>query len=164
MFSNISQQRRRSLSIACIILAFWLCFIFVSIWQFLKSLKDNGLEKMYYFVEFFSGIKGTKKARVYALIFLLRRTVLCWIVLLFQRLMSLTVLNSVFVFFQLWYLLFSWILKPFNDVKDNILEIMNEVFYTFLWSSLIYFQTKDKWSTVFENAYIGVMLFNNLIL
>ena len=163
MFSNISGGRRLSLSIACFIVTFWVVFMLVSIWQFIKSLKDNNLEKMYYFVEFFSGIKGTRKARIYALMFLLRRTILCWIVLLFHEIMSLTTLNSVFVFFQFCYLIFSVFFKPFSELKDNALEVINEIFYTILWSTLIYYKSEDRWNKVFEYTYIGIMMVNNFI-
>ena len=163
MFSNINGGRRFSLSIACFIVTFWVVFMLVSFWQFIKSLKDNNLEKMYYFIEFFSGIKGTRKARIYALMFLLRRTILCCIVLLFHEIMSPITLNSVIAFFQIWYLFYSVIIRQFSELKDNILEILNEVFYTILWSLLIFFKAEEKWSTTFENFYIGLMIWNNLL-
>ena len=163
MYSGSSVNRRRSIGVAYFVAVFCVAFICTSVWQFFKSLNDNNLNKMYYFIEFFSGIKGTRKARIYALMFLLRRTVLCCIVLLLHDVMSLTVLNSTFVLFQVCYLWFSVFFKPFSEIKDNILEMMNEVFYTLLWSSLIYFQTQDKWSQVFENIYIGLMMLNNWI-
>ena len=144
MFSNSSNQRRISLSIACLIISSCTGFVWLSVWQYFKSLKDVDIKNMFYFTEFFSGVKATGKARVYSVIFLLRKTVFWWIVLLLHKLMSLTLLNSAFVLVQFWYLSFCVIVRPLAEVKDNIVEIFNETIFIVLWSLLILYQSADQ--------------------
>ena len=163
MFSNSSTSRQVSLSIACLIIVFCAGFICLSVWQYFKSLKDVSFDSMLYFTEFFSGIKATGKARVFSLIFLLRRTMFCWIVLLLHHAMSLTLLNSAFVLVQLCYLSFCIIVRPLAEVKDNIIEIFNEVFYLILWSSLIYYRSVEQWSLTFEYIFIALIILSNMI-
>ena len=163
MFSNSNDARRVSLSIACLIITFCAGFVCLAVWQYFKSLKDVDLESMIYFTEFFSGIKATGKARVFSMFFLLRRIVFCWIVLLLHHTMSLTLLNSTFVLVQLCYLSFCVIVRPFSEVKDNILEIINEVFYLMLWSSLIYYRSVEQWSLTFEYIFILFIALSNMI-
>ena len=163
MFLNSSTARRISLSIACLIIAFCAGFVCLSVWQYFKSLKDVDLESMFYFTEFFSGIKATGKARVFSMIFLLRRIVFCWIVLLLHKSISLTLLNSIFVLIQLCYLSFCIIVRPFAEVKDNIAEILNEALYLMLWSSLIYYRSVEQWSLAFEYIFILLIVISNII-
>ena len=163
MFSSSSTARQVSLSVACLIIVFCVGFICLSIWQYLKSLKDVNLDSMIYFTEFFSGIKSTGWAKVFSLIFLMRRTVFCWIVLLLHHAMSLTLLNSTFVLIQFCYLSFWVIVRPLAEVKDNIIEIINEVFYLMLWSLLIYYQSVEQWSLTFEYIFIALIILSNII-
>ena len=163
MFSSSSYARRVSLSIAYLIIAFCAGFVCLSVWQYFKSLKDVSLESMIYFSEFFNGIKANGKARTYSTIFLLRRTVFCWIVLLLHKSMSLTLLSSTFVLVQFCYLSFFIIVRPLAEVKDNIVEIFNETIFIVIWSMLIFYQSADQWNKELENAFIGLVVLSNAI-
>lgn len=72
------------------------------------------------------------KARLYAVMFLFRRTILCLIVLLTHDILNLFIRTLTFVVFQLVYFGYIILLKPFVEFKDNLLEIVNEVIYTIL--------------------------------
>ena len=163
MFSSSSDSKQVSLSIACLIIAFCAGFVCLSVWQYFKSFKDVSLESMIYFTEFFSGIKANGKARTYSTIFLLRRTVFCWIVLLLHKSMFLTLLSSTFVLVQFCYLSFFIIVRPLAEVKDNIVETFNETIFIVLWSMLIFYQSADQWNKELENAFIGLVVLSNAV-
>lgn len=135
----------------------------LSLWQWVKNSKKTNLESVTYFFEFFSGIRGSKRARLYSLLFLIRRTLFCCIVIFFNVEWSLIAKISLYVSVQLIYLSLIMFLRPFAEFKDNMLEIINEVFYTILCVSLLYLNRPDRWNKVFENCYMGLILLNNII-
>ena len=161
-FNGSNEQRRRSLPTAWLIVAFIVAFACVWVWQYVKSLNEANLSTMCYFIEFFSGIKPSKAARLHAIMFFVRRTALWLTLILLKNVMSLTLLNSLFVLFQFCYLWFSVFARPFIEQKDNISEILNEIMYTVLWSLLIFFKSEQDWSKTFEGIYISLIVFNNI--
>jgi hypothetical protein len=46
------------------------------------------------------------------------------------------------------------LIRPFNQVKDNIAEVANELVFTTLMAGLIYFNKESAWSTTSISAYL----------
>jgi cysteine-rich repeat protein len=156
-------SRRYSRMIAITLIVLCCIFLLLSVYQWIKTFWNNNLKSMHYFIYFFSGIRGTWKARLYAMMFILRRSLLWSIVIFLDTKNGLFYKTLFFVTVQFLYLSLSIIIRPFSEVKDNICEIINEVVYTILWGSLFYLNAERRWSEISEKAYISLIMFNNLM-
>jgi hypothetical protein len=50
-------------------------------------------------------------------------------------------------------------MRPFNTIKDNLIETINEIIYTILISSLLYLNSKSTWQDYFKYIYISLIMF-----
>ena len=115
------------------------------------------------FGEFFEGIKMRKKFKLYSPILLIRKTI--YILLLLTLIAaSSRFLIAILSFIQIMYFVYIWMLRPFEEIKCNIIEIINELFFLVLLSSLIYLNTENKWSSTFILIYIWIIAFNSIII
>ena len=62
----------------------------------------------------------------------------------------------------MFYAIYIIILRPYQDVKGNIIEILNEVYYTILLGGLIYVNKKEDWSSLKTNIYMYFMVSNTV--
>lgn len=70
---------------------------------------------------------------------------------------------SWFVGSQIIYTIVIVLLRPLKDGKDNTIEIINELFYSGLWLTLIFWNSEDHWSKKGAWLYIGAMISNSSI-
>ena len=157
-----SDIRFFSLSFAVWLSALLVLFGILALYQWFISNRQGDIESMLYFAEFFASVKSSKKSRFYALMFILRRSILWSIVILFSGAYSLFGKTVFFTGIQLIYLSYILIERPFKDKKDNIWEIINELIYSVLWGSLLFLKDEQAWTDYYEKIYVGLMLANNL--
>ena len=141
---------------------FLLCFclwiiLFVSCFSYSSyEVSKNSHNK---FGEIFYGLKVQRKARLYLPILLTRRAIF---VILLMTLISIEswILISILSFIQLFYFVFIIILRPFESIKDNIIEISNEIFYCILLWFLIFWNSEENWSPKITEVYIWIITSN----
>ena len=114
-------------------------------------------------IHWFSGLKESRISRIYSLLFWLRRQLFCVLILLFKDLNMITKI-SVYATIQFVYMVLCCCLRPFKMTKDAIIDSINELIYLVLCILLVYFNTSDRWSSVISNAYIWIIISNNLVL
>ena len=114
-------------------------------------------------IHWFSGLKESRISRIYSLLFWLRRQLFCVLILLFKDLNMITKI-SVYASIQFVYMVLCCCLRPFKMTKDAIIDSINEFIYLVLCILLVYFNTSDRWSSVISNAYIWIIISNNLVL
>jgi hypothetical protein len=128
----------------------------VKLWY--TRVSKSKCKKKTKFKELFVGLKKSKFALAYNLLILSRRMYLAlWIICL-----SLIPLDKHLVgatFLQLVHASLIVLIRPFKKVKDNIIEILNEVTFTILMALLIRFNKKAIWSRTSISVYIYVMIF-----
>ena len=150
-----------SLSISFILLVLWLGLIVfaacLSLSSYeIKEKQHNQLD------EFFTGLKPEKKYRVYIAILLSRRIIFV-IMLLTFKFWSPTIVVSILVLLQLAYLIYMCILRPFDDIKANVIEIINETVFLILLCSLLLYSSELKWTETSVFILIFIMVLNSLI-
>ena len=159
---DVSQTLRRiSLIFAFVILTLCLSLILISV--LLALLTNVSSQQMHTKLgEFFIGLKGQKKYRFYTAWLLTRRTiyVALLVTVTFIPLRALLIALSIV---QICYAIFIGIFRPYEEIKDNFIEIMNEIFFIFLLSFLIFVNSEDGWTYTKSVIYIGVLALNNLI-
>ncbi|CAI2374156.1 unnamed protein product [Moneuplotes crassus] len=137
----------------------WGAFVAVCIWQWKKSKSPLRFARQYYFVEFFQGVRNTWKARVYSALFLTKRLTLVALVTLLEVFPMLAKV-IIFITIQLSCCITIVILRPFESVRNNIIEIVNEVVFLVCSSLMVHFNTKGKWKSWHEKMYINLILSN----
>ena len=118
--------------------------------------KHNKLE------EFFEGMKLQKKFRVFIAILMIRRFlfILFWVTL--ASIPSRAIIGLL-VPIELAFIVYAIIFKPFQEVKANIIQIVNEVSFFLLLSALLVYNTSTDWTVTFSYIYIQVIIITNII-
>ena len=126
-------------------------------WLFVSSYQTFA-DKHNMLGEFFEGMKQNKKSKLYALLLILRRTLFVAILVCFDS-MQHTVQVVVLLILQLFYLSSIIFIRPYEKVKDNIIEIINEVYFFWCLIWLNFFYLKDKWTQFATNSFIIIVFF-----
>ena len=112
--------------------------------------------------DFFEGLKPQRKFKIYTCIFLIRRIVYIFLLIILSSISS-RLLLSILSIFQIGYLVYVIILRPFEGIKSNIIEIMNEIYFFLLLFSLVFLQTENNWSSMITDLYVWVLASNTII-
>ena len=123
---------------------------------------DLEAQKKYKCKELLAGLKNKKSARLYPFLLLLRRiAIISW--LLCMSSYSKYTLVLFLVTFQVFYLIAFILTRPFEAIDDNLVEMANEIFFTFSCSCLLYLNTPAKWEGYATEAFLWVLLSNNSV-
>ena len=119
-----------------IVLIILLLFTIFSLWLLLKKNQDDESNK---YKEFFNGMKKKFCWRLFITIWMLRRLIF---VLLFIILTPISPILTIQIlsFIQLAYFIILLVIRPYTEIKDNLVEIINEVFlwvYIYFGSGII---------------------------
>ena len=118
------------------------CILVISHYAIYLKIPLTDLSKK--FTELYSEIKDTKFNRFYSSIFMLRRTLIVWVIIsdnFFSNTVALRVRSIAFAIIQLWALLFKCSL-PFKELKDNIVEVVNDLILFMISLTLTIWQDK----------------------
>jgi hypothetical protein len=115
-----------------------------------------------YFKELFSGLKPTRAARLYFSTFILRRFLSVFIIVP-GELMSLFTRIVLFAGVHSGVFVFTFAVRPFQGVKDNIIEAINDLSFWGLSCILVHFNSKDAWDDTSANTVIYFMLGMSLL-
>ena len=69
-----------------------------------------------------------------------------------------------FVVVQILYLSYIVGLRPQGSSKENLIDVINEVFYTYFVMFLLYYNSEERWSETITEAYFWIMMSNNFVL
>ena len=113
-----------------------IAFFIISVCQFFAfKVRNNGHKK---FSEFYTGLKKKRISKLYSIFLLLRRLLLVCLFLYGQSLyfmIHVCCLCSV----QFMYLVQIAITRPFEFKHNNLIEIINEVYFWFACMLLLYY-------------------------
>ena len=158
-FNVSSRTRTISLIFAFLSLVFWLSIIGTAIYLLFSSYikSENDHNKI---GEFLLGLKD-KEGKLYSLLLLVRRFTFVAILIVFASKSPIMVI-AVLWWLQLIYLIYLIILRPFDETKSNIIEIMNELYFTGLLGCLIRYNTEARWNHFSTTLYISILLSNSI--
>ena len=113
--------------------------------------------------EYLSGVKNTNSARLYPFLALFRRSLMItWLVLPKTLGIENSTLGLLLV--QVPYLVYIIIVRPMDRKKNNMVEIINELFLTLIISFLSYFNTESKWNGQLTKLFMYIVLGNTAII
>src|SRR5690606_22010048 len=111
----------------------------------------------------YAGLRNTNWARSMSLMFFGRRLIFI-ILLIFFELSPTKITIYIMLGFQLAYLGIVITVKPYEYLSDNVVDITNEVFFTGFVGWFLHFNSRSSWSSKSENAFIGLMMLNSLVI
>ena len=123
------------------------------------KLKDNEHNKL---GELFEGLKNNKRSRFYITVLLLRRFIFVTILIVLSTIPS-RALIGILSPLQILYLWLVVYLKPYKEIKWNIIEIINEVYFSLLFLSLLYLNTRTEWISLITNIYMWILASNTIV-
>ena len=111
---------------------------------------------------FFWGIQQNKSHKFYVTLLLLRRFwfVILLITWLFMSSRALIIVLSLIQFF---YILSLSYLRPYEETKWNLIEILNEIYFGFLVLFLAIVNIEDEWNSTKTNTYMWVLVSNTIV-
>ena len=112
--------------------------------------------------EFFSGLKSSKKHRLYVAFLVLRRWIFVAVLISFNS--SLVIIKTaILTGVQLLYLISMIVRRPFEDTKCNIIEILNELIFLLLLGSLLIYNSEVAWTETVAYIYIWIIGSNTVV-
>ena len=112
--------------------------------------------------EFFIGIQQNKRHKFYVALLLLRRFLFV-ILLITWLFMSSRVLIIVLSLIQFFYISSLIYLRPYEEAKDNLIEILNEIYFGLLALFLAIVNIEDQWNSTKTNTYMWVLVSNPFV-
>ena len=112
--------------------------------------------------EIFNGIKMEKKYKIYASLIIIRKIIFVFL-LIFLMSISSKLLIGILSWIQLIYIVYLFLTKPYLEVKGNMIEIINEVYFLLLLSNLALLNEKSDWTSSKISIYSSVMTSNNIV-
>ncbi|CAI2379798.1 unnamed protein product [Moneuplotes crassus] len=120
-------------------------------------------DRYYKLGEFFSGVRLNKYARLYSFLRCFRKLfIILW--LLICSFLDSWILCVGFLVLQLSYFIIIILLKPFDRVENNIIEMINEVIFTLLIGICIIFDQDQEWTSLPTNLFNYTILSNSIII
>ena len=112
--------------------------------------------------EFFNGLKMQRRFKLHAFMLMLRRIMFVVLLLTWDSVTS-RLLIGVLTFLQLIYLAYVWFMRPFWQIKDSLIEIVNEIYFLLLLSALIYLNEESYWSSSATSIYMWSISSNTMV-
>ena len=153
----------RSISLSFSILAIVMYALVLIVLQYLTFSSYKLIEGKHNMLEeFFRGLKVDRKHKFYSTMHFLRRAlfVLLLITWTFAHSKALiAILSSV----QFVYVIFlSWV-RPYVEVKWNLIEILNEIYFSILLAVLFILNNESDWTSLKTNIYMWTLVSNTLV-
>ena len=127
--SESAEDNGLSYSFALLGLIASLAFFLIPVHYF--KYRQVGTIQTSYLAELYDGFKDTSWSKLYMFIFILRRFAMA-IVIVFMRDANVWVKCIIYTLIQIAALVYTFIVKPFEETKDNQIEMVNEITYTIL--------------------------------
>ena len=118
--------------------------------------KHNMLE------EFFRGLKENRKHKFYSTMQFLRRALFVILLTTWASVHS-KVLIAILLSIQTAYVIYlSWV-RPYVEIKGNIIEILNEIYFGVLLAFLLLLNTESDWTSLKTSIYMWALVSNTLV-
>ena len=153
---STSSRRSVSLSISFIILLLWISFIIFIFYKWHEAKQKTKLQNMKFTRNFFESIKDSNVARFNILKYLIQRFLL-WVIAVFWTKGNIYIKLTVYLIIHLHCFVYIAIVRPFDNIKENCFEIVNDGFYVVLIILLFYWNTESTWTKTFEVLYISII-------
>ena len=139
---------------------FWIflgTLLILFIWEVLLLYCKNPINsgKVWKYQELFEGLKNKKVARLNSFVFI---SVRLWSILLIVLCSNTHIKIILFILVNVFYWGYLILFRPFEEVKDNITEGINQILFLVLTLPLIFLTKEQEWNIIYVNIYLYMML------
>ena len=157
-------ERLKIISLVFAIFILCLCFCLIIVVISLSLSKYEAIEEKHNKIEeLFSGVRMEKKSKIYVAVQLIRRAIFVTLLITLVSIKS-WILISILSIIQLCYTIYVIIQRPFNFVKENVIEIVNEIYFFVLLTGLIHFNLEEDWNFTYTRVYMWAITSNTLVI
>ena len=146
-FDYYGSKRKASIIIAFLTLMAWLVLIiattFLAISKNIDSYPESP-EKRSKFAHLFNGVSLNRKSRLYVPLLQLRRIIFVTLLITVEPVSSILII-SILVGLEVVYLGLLIFIRPFELVKWNIIEIINEMYFLTMLATILKYNTVAGW-------------------
>ena len=153
----------RFISLLFSILSIFMYAIVIIILQYLTFSSYKLIEGKHNMLEeFFRGLKVDRKHKFYSTMHFLRRALFVLLLITWTFVHS-KVLIAILSSVQLAYVIYlSWV-RPYVEVKGNLIEILNEIYFSVLLAALFILNTESEWTSLKTSIYMWMLVSNTLV-
>ena len=162
LMGKSSASRYFSLVCAFILYIIWIKFTSIIGYVTIKVIRDSQWRLIYYFEEVFSGVRNTKFAKLYTIIRSLRTTLFVTFLLFWENTWIITKI-AVLAVFQILYLAIMIFVQPIEQIKERILNIINEILFFWLAIILIKYNSVSSWTNSAQSGFIWSITATNML-
>ena len=161
-YINLSGSLRiLSFSFAVLIIVLFVLFLTFALYLSLSSYKieENSFNML---SEFFDGIKSGTKYKMSVPIQLIRRAAYVALVITLVHISS-KVLICILSIIQIFYAIYVIYLRPHNEIKNSLIDIVNETYFLTLLTTLGFLNEEADWTTFKVNTYVWLLSSNTMV-
>jgi len=162
-FDTSSTPKVIALIFSLFVLVILSIFILLSLYTVIASSCGKPRVSRFKWEEFLGGIRDNNKARLYSFLSLVKRSAMVLLLILGEA-FSPQIIVIGLVFILALYLMYLILVRPFKEVSNNIIEIINEIFLIIITAWLGYFNTESKWSNSLTKTFIFIITSNTLVI
>ncbi|CAI2380915.1 unnamed protein product [Moneuplotes crassus] len=142
----------------CVLFCLCTSVLFIlSFYMYYKSFPEIDKKKYWPCIEYFNGIKPNNLSKMYSSMFMLVRLMLSSFLILGAAISGSTK-GTYFYLVNIGYCLYLAGIRPFENMQDNIIEIINQIIFCCLSVPLSWLNTKESWTPFYENYYTKMLL------
>jgi hypothetical protein len=152
-----------SLSIAGVFVFLSLFLVVKAFHMLYKHWSDFDSNEDFFFMEYYADIRESKWARCYTSALLTRRLMFV-IVILLWGFFGKDVILIILLTIQVIYTAQLLIIRPFLELENNIVEIVNEMFYCAFVGLMLYIDGEEMWTSEMTHLFLGLITLNSLVI
>ena len=135
--------------------------VFFNIIDWIRTKEDEKIESEKYFAQLYDGLKPKFISRSYSIIMLIRRILFIYIAL-FSQIDALYTVLILFII-QFMYLGIMIVLRSYKEIKDNIIDMINETVYIACIGLLFHYNKESRWNKAVESVFIYLLLSSTFV-
>ena len=162
-FDISSSKRIISLLISFLILLLCLLFLLFVISKWVKAQNSEELQKMRFTKQLFEATKERNFARFNPNKYLIQRLLL-WMIAVLWNGGSVYIKLGVYFIIQLCCFIYITVFRPFDNIKENTFEVINDGLYLILVALLFQLESESTWTKLFQIIYISIIFMNNVLI
>ena len=162
-FSQFDNAKDHKLSYSIAVLIFILSFAFILIPVHYFKYRNGAAIDTRYFAEIYDGIKDNTASKLFFFIFILRRFLMV-AVIVFMRNANIWARCICFTLIQITVLFYTIIVRPFEKIKDNMIELVNEITFAILCIIIVVCNDESRWVSSLDSVLIYFLMFVGLLI
>ena len=157
-FSQFESAEENGLSYTFAVLGFIASFAFILLAVHYFKYRQGGAIQTKYLKEVYDELKDTAWSKLYIFIFILRRFLMASVIV-FMRDANVWIRCIFYTLIQIAALVYTFFVRPFEETKDNLIEIINDITYAVLCIFITICNEESRWFSSLD----GILIFSLMI-